>query len=46
MVQSATYVWKIKEYGDEESPSIANERCASGTTTDDYGAFGKRSKII
>ena len=27
MIESLPYVWKIKEYGDEESALIADEKC-------------------
>ena len=46
MLESSAYVWKIKKYGDEESSSVANERCPRGSAANDHGNDGKETRII
>ncbi len=43
MIESCAYVWKIEKYGDEESPSIADEKCTRGPAADDYGNDGEKT---
>lgn len=37
------YVWKNQKYGDEESTSIANEKCTRRPAANDYGNDGKKT---
>lgn len=41
MVQSCAYVWKNETIRDEESSSIADEKCTGRSAEDDYGNVGK-----
>ena len=46
MVESCAYVWKIKEYGDEEGASIADEECTRGSTANDHGNGGEKTRNV
>ncbi len=45
MVESGTYVWKIEKYGDEESSSVADEKCTSSQAPAEYGNDGKETRV-
>ena len=46
MLESLPYVWKIEKYGDEESSSVADEKCTRRPAANDYGNDGKETRII
>ena len=42
----STYVWKNKKLCDEESSSVADEKCTRRSAANDHGNDGKRSKAV